>query len=205
MANLLTHPSKTLLLKYFLTYGLVFILIFYIPGILIITVILELAQFYVLVHIANRFFFVSLLYLVANLFIYPYLIYKYFSTINFEFLENELHLHRGLVTQSSKIVPYRTITNITIKRDPLDRLLGIGTLLIMTAASSNTNTSKAEENFSGIPADQLSDIQSFILGNIQRYSENPGTHNDLPKQPEERILEQVKEINKLLQKRMGVL
>jgi hypothetical protein len=52
-----------------------------------------------------------------------------------------------------KHVPYRTVTNLQVKRDILDRPLGIGTLAIQTAGMSGTTG--AEESLLG-----LADVQA---------------------------------------------
>ena len=61
----------------------------------------------------------------------------YFRSLRYEILEDEVIVHVGIITHSVKHVPYRTVTNITVKRDILDRwFFNLGSLNIQTAGMS---------------------------------------------------------------------
>ncbi len=64
------------------------------------------------------------------------LIAPYCRTIRYEMTDEAVIVRRGLITQSEDVVPYRMITNIAIRRGPLDRLFGLGTLNVHTAGHS---------------------------------------------------------------------
>jgi putative membrane protein len=72
----------------------------------------------------------------------------YYRSLRYEIEADEVVVRAGIWTKSVKHVPYRTVTNITVKRDVLDRLLGLGTLNIQTAGMSGTKG--AEESLVGL-------------------------------------------------------
>ncbi|NIW13281.1 MAG: PH domain-containing protein, partial [Candidatus Thorarchaeota archaeon] len=48
----------------------------------------------------------------------------------------EVYVQKGIFNRTRKHVPFRTITNISTKSGPLDRLFGIGSVNIETAGFS---------------------------------------------------------------------
>jgi len=72
----------------------------------------------------------------------------YYRSLRYEIHEEQVIMHVGIITRSVKYVPFRTVTNMTVKRDPLDRAFGIGSLEIQTAGISGT--SQAEQNLVGL-------------------------------------------------------
>ena len=76
----------------------------------------------------------------------------YYRSLRYEVQDDEVVVNVGIWTKSVKHVPYRTVTNMQVKRDVVDRLLGIGTLNIQTAGMSGQKG--AEERLVG-----LSDVQ----------------------------------------------
>ena len=76
-------------------------------------------------------------------------IYLYYHSIWYQVTDTEVIVHKGVITRTEKIVPFRTVTNIEIKRGPFDRLYGIGSVKVHTAGSSNTNKG-AEEDLMGL-------------------------------------------------------
>jgi putative membrane protein len=81
-----------------------------------------------------------------------FLLGPYYRSLRYEVQDDEVVVHAGIWTQSVKHVPYRTVTNLTVKRDILDRWLGLGTLNIQTAGMSGQKG--AEEHLAG-----LADVQ----------------------------------------------
>ena len=58
----------------------------------------------------------------------------------------------GVLTRTVRHVPYRTVTNITVKRGLVDRWLGMGTLEIQTSETSGTTG--VEQVLTGLENDQ---------------------------------------------------
>ncbi len=62
----------------------------------------------------------------------------YFRSLRYQIHKEQVIMHVGVVTRSVKYVPFRTVTNMTVQRDPLDRAFGIGSLENQTAGISGT-------------------------------------------------------------------
>lgn len=75
---------------------------------------------------------------------------RYYESLHYEIQEDEIIVNVGIWTQSVKHVPFRTITNIAVKRDPLDRFVfNLGTLEVQTAGATGTQGG-AEEALLGL-------------------------------------------------------
>lgn len=127
-------------------------------------------------------------------------IFVYFPTIRYEVVENEIHVFRGIITKTRKVVPYRTITNMEIKRGLFDRFFGIGTIEIQTAGNSNVNKGGPEETIDGIPEEFLQPLQDYIISMVRGMSGSPGTSHDTD--PISAILRELKELKTLLSERL---
>ena len=77
-----------------------------------------------------------------------FLAQAYYRSLEYRILEDEVIVRVGVWTKSVKHVPYRTVTNLKVKRGVLDRHLGIGTLDIQTAGMSGATS--AEESLLGL-------------------------------------------------------
>jgi putative membrane protein len=89
----------------------------------------------------------------------------YYRSLSYEIREDEVIVHVGIWTQSVKHVPYRTVTNLTVRRGVLDRWLGLGSLDIQTAGISGT--SKAEQSLVGLErADQ---VYALVAAELRRF------------------------------------
>jgi membrane protein YdbS with pleckstrin-like domain len=90
----------------------------------------------------------------------------YYRSLHYEVQDDEVIVRAGIVTKSVKHVPYRTVTNITIKRGLLDRwLFGLGTLNIQTAGMSGTTG--AEESLVGL--DNVQDVYDAVVMELRRF------------------------------------
>ncbi|MAT42327.1 MAG: hypothetical protein CL609_08305 [Anaerolineaceae bacterium] len=90
----------------------------------------------------------------------------YYRSLKYEILEDEVIVRAGIITKSVKHVPYRTVTNLTVKRGILDRLFGIGTLNIQTAGMSG-NTNMAEESLVGLI--NVQEIYELVAAELRRF------------------------------------
>jgi uncharacterized membrane protein YdbT with pleckstrin-like domain len=60
----------------------------------------------------------------------------YFKAINYELTTQEIIVHKGIITKSTKIVPYRNVTNFVMRRGLLHRMIGgdnFGAIVVETA------------------------------------------------------------------------
>jgi membrane protein YdbS with pleckstrin-like domain len=90
----------------------------------------------------------------------------YFRSLRYEVLEDEVIVHVGILTHSVKHVPYRTVTNITVKRDIFDRwFFNLGSLNIQTAGMSGQ--SGAEEKLVGL--ENVQEIYEMVVAELRRF------------------------------------
>jgi uncharacterized protein len=89
----------------------------------------------------------------------------YFRSLRYEIHDEQVIMHVGVITRSVKYVPFRTVTNMTVKRGPLDRLFGLGSVEIQTAGISGTN--QAEQCLVGFEDPQS--VYDLAHRALQRY------------------------------------
>lgn len=100
-----------------------------------------------------------------------WLVDRYYDSISYELHEDEIIVRVGIWTQSVKHVPFRTVTNIAIKRDIFDRFLfNIGTVEVQTAGASGTQQN-AEEQLAGLV--DFEGIYNTIAAALRRYRAVP--------------------------------
>lgn len=93
------------------------------------------------------------------------LVPAYYRSLRYEIQDDEVIVHVGIITKSVKHVPYRTVTNLEVKRDPFDRILGIGTLKIQTAGMSGQTG--AEESLVGLP--DYTDVYEHVAVALRQF------------------------------------
>ncbi len=103
----------------------------------------------------------------------------YYRSIRYEFRKDEIVVMVGIVTKSIKHVPFRNITNIEVKRDLLDRMLGIGSLSIQTAGSGGT--SAPEENLMGLG--DVEKIYQYVADVLRQYRSPMSPTQTMPTMP----------------------
>ena len=121
----------------------------------------------------------------------------------------EIYSKRGIVTITRKHLPFRTITNISSRTGPFDRLFKIGSVQIETAGYSGPSQKGPEEKISGIVF--YEEVRDFILKELRKFKEPyvTGTEVVLPtEQPvpkmeglDDEILITLREIRDLLSNR----
>lgn len=90
----------------------------------------------------------------------------YYRSLSYEVQDDEVIVHVGILTKSVKHVPYRTVTNLQVKRDILDRwFFGLGTLNIQTAGMSGQKG--AEESLVGL--DNVQDVYELVATELRRF------------------------------------
>jgi membrane protein YdbS with pleckstrin-like domain len=80
----------------------------------------------------------------------------------------EIYQKEGIITITRRHVPFRTITNISSKAGPFDRLFKVGSVLIETAGNSAPQKSP-EITMHGIVF--YEEVRDFILKELRRYKE----------------------------------
>ena len=79
----------------------------------------------------------------------------------------EIYSKRGIVTITRKHIPFRTITNISSRAGPFDRLFNIGSVHIETAGYSGSSQSGPEEKISGVVF--FEEVRDFILKELRKF------------------------------------
>ena len=96
----------------------------------------------------------------------------------------EIYVRKGLINVTKKHVPFRTITNISSRAGPVDRLFGIGTAEIQTAGYSGGPRGQTgpEEKLEGITF--YEEVRDFILQELRRFRDPyvTGTEVVLPRE-----------------------
>ncbi len=90
----------------------------------------------------------------------------YYRSLSYEIQDDEIIVRVGIATKSVKHVPYRTVTNISIKRGILDRFMfDIGTLAVQTAGMSGTSGAEQSlvglEDVNGVYDDVVKKLHAF--------------------------------------------
>ena len=93
------------------------------------------------------------------------LIGPYYRSLRYEVQDDEVVVNAGIWTKSVKHVPYRTVTNMQVKRDVVDRWLGIGTLNIQTAGMSGQTG--AEERLVGLS--NVQEVYESVAAELRRF------------------------------------
>ena len=125
----------------------------------------------------------------------------YFRSLRYEILEDEVIVHVGIITHSVKHVPYRTVTNITVRRDIFDRwFFNLGSLTIQTAGMSGQ--SGAEENLVGL--ENVQEVYGIVVTELRRFrgAMLPTTvQEELPADSSASLIKEVKAIRQLLEQK----
>jgi membrane protein YdbS with pleckstrin-like domain len=100
---------------------------------------------------------------------------RYFKSIEFSVKAEtgdtmpEIYSKRGIITITRRHVPFRTITNISSRAGPFDRLFKIGSVHIETAGYSGPNQKGPEEKISGVVF--YEEVRDFILKELRKFKE----------------------------------
>ena len=81
----------------------------------------------------------------------------------------EVYVRQGIVTVTEKHVPFRTITNVSSRAGPFDRVFGIGSVHIETAGYSGSHQTGPEIKLEGIVF--YEEIRDFIINELRKFRE----------------------------------
>jgi uncharacterized membrane protein YdbT with pleckstrin-like domain len=102
-------------------------------------------------------------YIILLIFIFPY-----YNAISYIFTTQEIIVNKGFIIKSTKIVPYRNITNFVMRRGLLDRIIGgdnFGTIQVETAGQG-PQQSHPEQRLVGIM--NISDYTEKLRGILSK-------------------------------------
>ncbi len=90
----------------------------------------------------------------------------YYASLSYEIQDDEVIVDVGIITHSVKHVPYRTVTNVVVRRDIFDRwFFGLGSLHIQTAGMSGQ--SGAEEKLVGLT--DVQEVYDMVVTELRRF------------------------------------
>jgi len=112
---------------------------------------------------------INLLWLIPALALTPFYVRSIEYSVKAESGETmpEIYVKKGIITVTRKHVPFRTITNISSKAGPFDRLFGIGNVNIETAGYAGTKQAGPEEKLEGIVF--YEEVRDFILNELRKF------------------------------------
>jgi membrane protein YdbS with pleckstrin-like domain len=132
----------------------------------------------------------------------------YVRGIEYQVGEREVIVKKGIINKMEKHIPFRTITNISSRYGPYDRLLGIGTVQIETAGRSGAQTGP-EEKIEGIA--NFMEVRDEILEVLRQFRHQYATTTETPENAlvesvrstgsfEQQLLNELKDIKEILSK-----
>ncbi len=109
----------------------------------------------------------------------------YYRRIRYQIHDDEIIVSRGVITLTRRVVPVRAITNVSLRRGPYDRALGIGSVKIETAGQMGAQ--------SGAPSPELAldglmdyeKINQRVLELVRRYRSGYALTTEVEKPPVE--------------------
>jgi putative membrane protein len=130
----------------------------------------------------------------------------YYDSLSYEIQDDQVVMRVGIWTRAVKHVPYRTVTNVTVKQGLLDRLLGLGTLDIQTAGMSGQGG--AEQSLVGL--ENAQEVYEIVVARLRRYRggmaptaaemEGQGAGTQLADDALDEILAELRAIRRALEK-----
>ncbi len=129
----------------------------------------------------------------------------YYKSLSYEIQDDEVIVRVGIVTKSVKHVPYRTVTNISIKRGILDRFMfDIGTLNIQTAGMSGTTGAEQSlvglEDVQAVYDDVVKKLHAFRGAMSPTTAEEDTGSDAIPGDVMTEMLEELRAIRKSVEK-----
>lgn len=154
--------------------------------------------------IAFAYFSIAL----VSMFIIAILADNYYRTMEFQILDNEVIVRKGVINKEVKHIPLRNITNVSSRYGVYDRLLGIGTVEIETAGKSGQATGP-EAKIEGIR--DYFEVRDMILDSLRQFRGQYTTTTEIessvpvliPSSEQEfqrEMLAEIREIKELLSK-----
>lgn len=109
----------------------------------------------------------------------------YYRRIHYQISDDEIVVSRGVITLTRRVVPVRAITNVSLRRGPYDRILGIGSVKIETAGQmgAQAGTPSPELALDGLM--DYEKINQRVLELVRRYRSGYALTTEVEKHPEE--------------------
>lgn len=139
-----------------------------------------------------------------------YWIPRYYGSIRYVLGEEGLEVEYGVWWRKRSYIPYSRITNLHIAQGPISRLFGVASLGVQTAGFSAPSSGRsvggkiAEAVLSYLKIEDLEKVRELIVEKIKRMKPQAVEAGEWEpgEKPLSQILEEVREIRRLLE-RMG--
>lgn len=123
----------------------------------------------------------------------------YYRSLRYEIHDDEMIVNVGVWTKSVKHVPFRTMTNLTVKRGMMERWFDLGTLDIQTAGMSDS-TGGAEQSLVGL--ENAQEVYEIVVSELRRFrgAQSPtAADTEVSADALSEILEEVRAIRQTLE------
>ncbi|MFX1565630.1 MAG: PH domain-containing protein [Promethearchaeota archaeon] len=110
-------------------------------------------------------FVLCFIWTIPGLFIIP----AYYRRILYAIEEDEVIVSRGVITLTRRVVPIRAITNVSLRRGPFDRVLGIGSVKIETAGQMGAQSGKPSPELALDGLVDYEKVNNQVLKLVRRY------------------------------------
>ncbi len=122
------------------------------------------------------------------------------------YIEDErVTIYKGIVSKIQQNIPYRAVTDFVLHRSLFDRILGIGAIRIQTAGQSHSSTGYEGKLLGLIDYEELhQQLRAKIKSLHPRSESTTVAEKATPLSQEDklqRILEELREIRKVLEKK----
>ena len=112
------------------------------------------------------------LWLAPTLILLPF----YYRSLRYEIGEDDITVEKGIFTRSVKTIPYRTITDLAVKRDILDRwFFNLGSLDIQTAGQS----AQAGADVTLVGLVDWMELRNEVLARVRAYRASTGVGTEV--------------------------
>ncbi len=91
-----------------------------------------------------------------------------FKALRYEFHEDVIEVHSGVLWKQHVIIPYEKITILAVERGPIDRMLGIADVQIITSSGAGANLSGASASLKGLMI--WKEIHGWLVGVVKDKS-----------------------------------
>ena len=117
--------------------------------------------------------------------------------------DDRVTIHKGILTKTQQNIPYRSVTDFSLKRTIYDRLLGLGSINIQTAGQSKSASGYEGSLIGLIDYENLHSELKEKLKKLHPVSESTTTSEPVRKSDESvltHMLEELKKIRRNLEK-----
>ncbi len=129
----------------------------------------------------------------------PWLLYLWIINLRYSIDDERLVIRKGILTKTTVSIPYRAVTDFTLRQSLYERWLGIGTLLVQTAGQG-AQPGVHEGKLSGLV--DFEALHTTLRARVKAYRGGQATEKDADSAAPvinsdvlKSILEEVKKIN----------